>query len=88
MKATNKDLERIIAHYGTLNQRLKAVEELNELSEVIAKDLTKEVPRERIIEEIADVVVMVDELQIIYNVQLEELNNMIDYKIERMLKKD
>lgn len=60
------DLWKIIAHHGYPNQKGKAIEELNELSEAIARDLQGHGDRDNITEEMADVYVMLAQLQLIY----------------------
>ena len=85
---TNKDLEKIIEHYGAYPQISKAVEELIELSEVLIKDINKGVLNKNwILEEIADVTIMLEQLKIIYNIRLLDLNEEIDRKIERTMER-
>lgn len=85
---TNKDLEKIIEHYGAYRQISKAVEELIELSEVLIKDINKaEIDKNRLLEEMADVTIMLEQLKIIYNIRLLDMNDEIDRKVERTLKR-
>lgn len=86
MIAETKDLKKIIIHYGAYNQISKTVEELIELSEVLIKDVNKsEFDKERLYEELADVWVMLAQLKIIYNINYDELQMIIDQKIKRTL---
>ena len=69
--------ERAIDRFGRVDQALKAVEELNELSQAICKHLQElsgdpasehqRRLRDHVAEEMADVVIMVDQLAIIYD---------------------
>ena len=60
------DLWQIIAHYGYAHQKEKAIEELNELAQALARDLQGIGSRENIAEEMADVHIMLGQLQLIY----------------------
>lgn len=85
----NATLDKIIDHYGRSHQIDKAVEELGELIVAIAKErgaqkLRQVVPQQRadIIEEIADVKVIIAQLEIIYSCR-DEVERMVDYKLRR-----
>lgn len=61
------NLWNIIAHFGGYaNQKEKAIEELGELSTAIARDLQGEGDRANITEEMADVYIMLAQLELIY----------------------
>lgn len=56
-----------IDHYGETHQKVKAMEELSELSTVIARDINDDhSSREEIIDELADVYIMTQQLAIMY----------------------
>lgn len=55
-------LEAAINHYGAEHQKAKAIEELCELARALARE-----DAENITEEMADVRVMLDQLEIIYD---------------------
>lgn len=87
----NSTLDKIIDHYGRGHQIDKAVEELGELIVAIAKErgsqkLRQVDPHHRadIIEEIADVKVIIAQLEIIYSCR-DEVERMVNYKIQRTL---
>jgi mazG nucleotide pyrophosphohydrolase domain len=75
----NEDLKYIADHYGKEHQLEKCKEEINELIEAIdSKD------EEAIIEEIADVEIMIDQVK--YLLCAERLVELYkDYKIQRQL---
>lgn len=79
---------KIIEHYGENHQRFKAAEELSELQTLILQDANKngKVPKSRIIEEIADVYVMLSQLKTIYCIDGRDLEPVIEYKVDRTLK--
>ena len=81
-------LGRIIEHYGELNQHDKAIEECNELA-VAIKDYMKLPTAEnrfRMIDEMADVTVMLEQLKIM-NVCTTEVAGRIIYKINRQIER-
>ena len=88
MIAEAKDLNKIIHHYGAYDQVNKAVEELIELAEVLIKDVNKsEMDKDSLYEELADVLIMLEQLKIIYNIDPEEVQQEIDRKVKRTLER-
>ena len=79
---------KIIEHYGENHQRFKAAEELSELQTLILQDANKngKVPKSRIIEEIADVYVMLSQLKTIYCIDSRDIEPVISWKVERTLR--
>lgn len=77
----NRALLDIIKHYGAEHQIDKCVEELYELILAI-----KEQDRDHIIEEMADVLIMCKQLELMSECS-DELETMIDYKIARTVKR-
>jgi NTP pyrophosphatase (non-canonical NTP hydrolase) len=81
-------LKAIIRHYGLSAQTSKAVEELIELSEVLIKDMNKgDLDRNGLYEEMADALIMIGQLKIIYNIDTAALQQVIDMKIDRTLER-
>lgn len=79
---------QIIQHFGAVNQLHKAVEELLELAEVLEKDANKRTwSRAKVIEELADVLVMAEQLKIIYDIPDEAIIEMKNQKINRTLRR-
>lgn len=76
---------KILNHYGAEQQKLKAAEELTELQEIILKDVNKGQPPVGILGEIADVRIMLTQLEIIYEVDPWDLRDAIDYKLDRTM---
>ena len=75
----NRSLLSIIDHYGSENQIEKCKEELGELIEAI-----NEQNRDHVIEEMADVLIMCKQLELMAEAT-DEVQAMIDYKILRTL---
>ena len=79
------NLWRIIAHYGGYaHQKEKAIAELSELQQALARDLQGEGDRANIIEEIADALVMIAQLVLIYGIH-RDVERAASYKILRTL---
>ena len=74
----------ILEHYGSENQKLKTLEELAELQEAILHDINKGKPF-GILEELADVYIMLSQLQLIYVIDPDDLNAAIEFKQDRQL---
>lgn len=77
---TEEKLLEIISFYGYEKQKLKAIEEMSELTKAICKN-----DRENIIEELADVKIMIAQLMLIYNIDVEEVFKVMDSKVERTM---
>lgn len=78
----------LINHYGTLNQKLIAIEEMAELQKAIVKHIRQE-SEENInsaIEEIADVQVMLEQLKMIFSCRTK-IDEIMDAKIDRQIKR-
>ena len=78
----------IINTYGTHSQQDKAIEEMSELQKAILKHRRNpsEETRKDIIDEIADVSVILEQLKIIYSCH-KEVEERVDYKIDRQIKR-
>lgn len=79
---TKSDVIDIIHFYGSKNQKLKACEELCELQEAILKDINKQIDS-GVVEELADVYIMLAQLEVIYDIDDLDLIEMIAYKLNR-----
>ena len=80
-------LEKAIKHYGVENQMAQSIEELAELIVAISKCLRYKddiEARNNLVEEIADVLIMIDQLKIIMNIKDYEIECYRRYKLERL----
>lgn len=93
----NKEvLSRFVKHYGIINQLHVAAEECSELSKAILKFLRNNAHMENkeerekytraIVEEIADVEVMLEQLKIMFNCE-DQVKEQIIYKTTRQLER-
>lgn len=64
-------------------QLIVAIEELSELQKELCKTLRGNINKENIIEELADVYIMLDQIKIYFSITYNEVKEMIDKKIER-----
>ena len=80
-------LEKAIRHYGAKNQMGVACEESAELIQAISKCLRYKddiEARNNLVEEVADVLIMIDQLKIIMNIKDYEIECYRRYKLERL----
>jgi hypothetical protein len=69
--------------YGESNQAEKAIEECSELITALIKFSHGRATDEQVIDEIADVIIMSNQLRIIFG--QEDVDERIKYKLERLL---
>lgn len=83
-----RDLNTIVETYGSDKQEDMAIEECSGLIKAILKfrrsDTKDSDLRDAVIDEIADVQIMLTQLGIIFNC-VEEVNERIDFKIDRQM---
>lgn len=76
-------LKQIIQIFGEQHQMILVTEECSELIKEISKNLRGENNKNNIIEEAADVLIMIRYLQLILNISDEDLNQAIGFKLQR-----
>ena len=76
--------KQAIKTYGEHAQKLMAIEEMSELTKEICKDFRGKLDREHLIEEMADVLIMLDQMLILYKISGEEVGLMRIKKVERL----
>lgn len=80
----------ILMYYGYKNQSIKAVEELTELIREILRYIEGkpiELCREYVLEEMADVCVMIEQLKYIFQIEDGELKKEIEFKLNRTIER-
>lgn len=82
-----KDLEKIIEHYGGINQVLVLFEEMGELTKAITKVLREQGNKADVAEELADVQIMIDQMKLIFKLSEKTMNEFVNYKIDRTLER-
>ena len=80
-------IEKILRHYSPERQTVKAIEELAELQVELSKLLQKQGDIDAMKSELADVVIMTSQIMFIFDVDPEELDSIIGYKLDRQLKR-
>lgn len=77
----------IVDMYGVNHQRFKVAEELSELMTLVLQDanMNGKVPTNKIIEEMADVYVVMKQLEVIYQIDDRDIQPVIDYKLDRTI---
>ena len=86
-------VKKIIHKHGTVAQSMIAMEECSELIQAISKCLrSKEMipieTREHLIEEMADVMICLEQLKVIFHINEEELKCWIEAKENRLLTRE
>ena len=76
--------KQAIETYGVRAQKLMAIEEMSELTKEICKDVRGKLDREHLVEEVADVLITIDQLMIMYEISDREIQQMYERKIERL----
>lgn len=76
--------KQAISAYGEKAQKLMAIEEMSELTKEICKDFRGKLNREHLIEEMADVLIMLDQMLLLYKISGEEVGLMRIKKVERL----
>ena len=74
--------EQLIDKYKD-KQIIVAIEELSELQKELCKSLRDKTNKEHIIEEMADVIIMMHQMQMYFKISDEALHQEISYKLNR-----
>lgn len=72
-----------VACFGKPPQKLMAIEEMSELTKAICKDFRGNLNMENLVEEMADVQIMLEQLKIIYDAH-EAVDAAMELKIKRL----
>ena len=76
----NSEIREIFLYFKSDNQKLKCIEELSELIRAISRD-----DRKNIIEEIADVEILIMQIKMAYYINKKEVIEIKKKKIEKVL---
>lgn len=80
-----KIIRKIAKHYGFKHQGLKLAEEAAELSSAMCKLLSGEGGRNAVIEEMADVTIMIEQIQYLMHIDKSEIISKMEGKLNRQL---
>lgn len=84
----NVDLAESIRLNGKEIKEIITMEELAELSQQVSKDLRGKLDRGHLIEEMADVYICLQMLKLIHEINDNDIQDWIDYKIDRQIRRD
>jgi hypothetical protein len=86
-KSQKAKCRKIAETYGLRNQETQAVSELTELQYVLTRRPNQRTTnwKEQLVDEIADVRIMCRQLQTLYDIDDDTINEKIDYKLNRQL---
>ena len=87
MKKINEILRYAVNHFGEVKQQVVAIEEMAELTQALSKmiiDHPKKC-RDNVVEELADVEIMLGQLKIIHGIREDELEYKKEYKLARLM---
>lgn len=77
-------IQKSIKQYDDKNQLIVALEELSELQKEICKKLRGNENVDMVIEEIADVYIMLEDLKQILNIKDKDIQREINFKLNRL----
>ena len=86
MAKDNERIKQIADHYGIKEQLRQLAEECCELA-VEANHSARKGTTVKIIEEIADVVIMMEQIIYLAGIDRKDIDEVIDYKLNRQLKR-
>ena len=81
----NKTIHRAISTFGGRNQTMQTIEELMELQHALFENVHRGTDnRQNIVEEVADVEIMLAQIRQIYGIKQDEISKVQDYKLGRL----
>ena len=81
----DKNVKTLLEAKSILENKVRIVEELGELSHEILKDTRGKLNRENLLEEFADVIIELHMLKEIYQISESEINKAVNDKMEKDL---
>ena len=80
-------MKLLIDHYGHESQKMMLLEEMAELQKEICKEFRGELNKEAITEEVADVLIMLEQIQMMYHISETKLHKITNEKLHRQLRR-
>lgn len=77
----------IINYYGHEPQKMMLLEEMAELQKEICKDMRGKPNQNAITEEVADVLIMLEQIQMMYHISETKLHKITNEKLHRQLRR-
>ncbi len=88
LKFDDVALLKSIELHGRKLKEVICVEEMSELTKEICKDIRDETRRDNLVEEFSDVLICMRMLSLIHDIQPEEVQKWIEFKIKRQIERD
>lgn len=88
IKFDDNALIRSIDIHGRKLKEVICMEEMAELAKELSKDIRGETRTDNLVEEFADVLICMRMISIIHNIKPEDVQPIINSKIERQIKRD
>lgn len=80
-------MAELINYYGHESQKMMLLEEMSELQKEICKDMRYDPDLEAITEEVADVLIMLEQIQMMYHISETRLHAITNEKLHRQLRR-
>lgn len=80
-------MKLLIDHYGHESQKMMLLEEMAELQKEICKEFRGELNKDAITEEVADVLIMLEQVQMMYDISDIRLLEITSEKLHRQLRR-
>lgn len=80
-------MKLLIDHYGHESQKMMLLEEMAELQKEICKEFRGELNKDAITEEVADVLIMLEQVQMMYDISDIRLREITSEKLVRQLRR-
>lgn len=77
-------MKTAIKAFGPKLQTVVAIEEMSELQKELTKFLRGNGKKKHLTEEVADALIMITQVQIIYGIGDEDVREVMDYKLNRL----
>lgn len=77
-------MKSAIKTFGPQLQTVVAIEEMSELQKELTKFLRGNGKKKHLTEEVADALIMISQIQIIYGIGDEDVREVMDYKLNRL----
>ena len=77
-------MKSAIKTFGPQLQTVVAIEEMSELQKELTKFLRGNGKKKHLTEEVADALIMITQIQIIYGIGDEDVREVMDYKLNRL----
>jgi NTP pyrophosphatase (non-canonical NTP hydrolase) len=74
----------VIAKYGKEHQTFVAIEEMSELMKALTKNMRGEHNRQDIVEELADVYIVLDQIMVMHGIDLDDVVKEMNFKAKRL----